>query len=152
MEIERKFLVRGTSWRQGASGRRLRQGYLTLDKERTVRVRVSGEQAWLTIKGVTRGISRVEFEYRIPAADARVLLETLCLQPLIDKTRYVVPCGSHRWEIDVFHGANTGLVVAEVELVSEAEHFDRPPWLGDEVSGDPRYTNSSLVRDPWNRR
>jgi adenylate cyclase len=148
MEIERKFLVRGDAWRTGADGTRIRQGYLSLARERTVRIRATEKQAWLTIKGVTRGISRVEFEYAIPAADAQHLLDELCLQPLIEKTRYAVRYGGHLWDIDEFHGANQGLIVAEIELGSETEVFERPPWLGDEVSGDPRYFNSSLVRNP----
>jgi adenylate cyclase len=152
MEIERKFLVRGDAWRTGADGTRTRQGYLSLARERTVRIRATEKQAWLTIKGVTRGISRVEFEYAIPAADAQHLLDELCLQPLIEKTRYAVRYGGHLWDIDEFHGANQGLIVAEIELGSETEVFERPPWLGDEVSGDPRYFNSSLVRNPLGQR
>lgn len=152
MEIERKFLVRGIAWKTGIAGTRIRQGYLSLARERTVRIRATEDEAWLTIKGLTRGISRVEYEYAIPPADARHLLDELCLQPLIDKTRYAVRHGGHLWEIDEFHGANQGLIVAEIELGSEAEFFERPPWLGDEVSGDPRYFNSSLVTKPWGRR
>lgn len=148
-EIERKFLVSGTAWKTRSPGRRLRQGYLSLDRQRTVRVRLVDDQAWLTIKGPTVGVTRTEFEYPIPAADARELLERFCLPPLIDKTRYEVRHGGHRWEIDEFHGANEGLVVAEIELASEDEPFERPPWLGEEVSADPRYFNASLARHPF---
>jgi adenylate cyclase len=144
-EIERKFLVRGEPWKQGAPGVRMRQGYLSLDKERTVRVRVAGEQAWLTIKGEPRGLTRAEFEYEIPLADARRLLDELCHQPILDKTRYRIRHGAHMWEIDVFHGPHEGLVLAEIELASENEAFARPHWIAEEVSGDPRYANANLV-------
>ena len=148
-EIERKFLVAGTRWRDGAVGRRFRQGYLSVEKERTVRVRTADDQAWLTIKGLTRGFTRVEYEYPIPLPDARELLDKLCHQPIIDKTRYEVRYAGHLWEVDEFHGANEGLVVAEIELASEQEIFTRPPWLGDEVSDDPRYFNANLIRHPF---
>lgn len=148
-EIERKFLVSGDDWRHGARCRRIRQGYLSDAPERSVRVRIVGNEAWLTIKGQTTGYSRVEFEYPLPATDALRLLETLCLQPIIDKTRHELRHGAHLWEVDEFHGANAGLVIAEIELSAEDEHFDRPPWLGAEVSDDPRYFNASLARRPF---
>jgi len=148
-EIERKFLVAGTRWKDGAVGRRLRQGYLSVEEQRTVRVRAVDDQAWLTIKGLAKGYTRVEYEYPIPAADARALLETLCHQPIIDKTRYEIRHAGHLWEVDEFHGANAGLVVAEIELGSEQDTFERPPWLGDEVSDDPRYFNANLIRHPF---
>lgn len=148
-EIERKFLVSGTSWKHGAHGRRVVQGYLSLDKERTVRVRVAGEQAWLTVKGLTRGCTRAEFEYAIPVADARQLLDEVCHQPIIDKTRYTIRHAGHTWEVDEFHGVNEGLLIAEIELQDEAETFERPEWVADEVSRDPRYFNASLVRHPF---
>lgn len=148
-EIERKFLVRDDSWRAGASGMELRQGYLSSAKERTVRVRTVGERGWLTIKGITRGISRQEFEYEIPLAEAREMLDTLCERPLIEKIRYRVPHAGHTWEIDEFLGDNRGLVLAEVELADEAAAVELPPWAGEEVSGDPRYFNSNLVKAPW---
>lgn len=148
-EIERKFLVSGEAWKDGARSRRLRQGYLSLDKHRTIRVRVAGEEAWLNLKGSTSGISRTEFEYPIPLADALAMLRELCLGPVIDKTRHEIRHGEHTWEVDEFHGENAGLVVAEIELSSEDEAFERPPWLGAEVSGDPRYFNASLVRHPF---
>lgn len=148
-EIERKFLVSSADWKRGTRGRRLQQGYLSLDKARTIRVRVAGEQAWINIKGLTTGITRSEFEYAVPLADARRMLEELCIRPVIDKTRHLVRHGGHTWEVDEFHGANAGLVIAEIELASEDEDFERPPWLGAEVSGDPRYFNASLVTRPF---
>jgi adenylate cyclase len=148
-EIERKFLVKDASWRAGAAGTLYRQGYLSTAKERTVRVRVVGKQGYLTIKGESHGASRDEYEYSIPVADANAMLDNLCEQPIIEKTRWTVRLGAHLWEIDEFHGANEGLVVAEVELSSEEEQFARPVWLGDEVTGDRRYFNSHLVRHPF---
>ena len=147
-EIERKFLVRDDSWRDGAVPLRIAQGYLSQDPERTVRVRFTGENAWLTIKGKTRGITRAEFEYAIPPAEALDLLG-LCLPSVIDKTRHLVRDGGHVWEIDVFHGANDGLVIAEVELANEADCPEMPAWVGREVSSDARYFNSNLARHPF---
>ena len=147
-EIERKFLVIDDAWCHGAIGIRMAQGYLAIDPERTVRVRLAGDEAWLTIKGPTRGISRSEFEYPIPPEDARSLLE-LCLPTVIDKTRHRVPHAGHVWEVDVFHGENEGLVIAEVELADESIQPDLPPWVGEEVSHDRRYSNSSLSRTPF---
>ena len=150
-EIERKFLVSNDSWRPGASGTLFRQGYLSTDPERTVRVRLEGERGVLTIKGLSRGIRRAEFEYPIPAAEAAVLLDTLCLQPLIEKTRYRVEHAGHLWEIDEFAGDNAGLLLAEVELSSEDEAVELPLWVGAEVSSDPRYFNANLIRHPFCR-
>jgi adenylate cyclase len=150
-EIERKFLVEADDWRQGSRGRRVRQGYLSADPGRSVRIRMVGDSAWLTIKGGTTGYSRVEFEYPIPTQDALHLLDELCIRPVIDKTRHEVNYGGHRWEIDEFHGANEGLVIAEIELAAEDEHFERPHWLGAEVSDDPRYYNVNLARHPFSR-
>jgi CYTH domain-containing protein len=146
-EIERKFLVTGDSWNDGSPGVRIAQGYLSRDPDRSVRVRLAGEEAWLTIKGRTEGITRTEFEYAIPVDDARVLLE-MCPPPVIDKTRHRIPFGGHVWEVDVFHGANEGLVIAEVELADESVAIDPPPWVGAEVSSDPRYYNASLAVSP----
>ncbi len=148
-EIERKFLLRHDSWREGAQGQRYRQGYLSTDKERVVRVRTVGDTGYLTIKGIARGISRLEFEYPIPLADAESMLESLCLGPIIDKTRYRIPYGEHVFEVDEFHGENTGLIVAEVELGSEDEGFERPDWLGEEVTDDSRYANAALIEHPF---
>jgi adenylate cyclase len=148
-EIERKFLVTGTGWRPVGPGRRLRQGYLCIEPERSVRVRIGGELAWLTVKGRGSGVTRLEFEYLIPVVEAERLLAELCIQPIIDKTRYEVHHGDHLWEVDEFHGANAGLVVAEIELQDETERFERPDWLGEEVSSDPRYLNANLVHAPF---
>lgn len=150
IEIERKFLLRDESWRDAADGgTRFRQGYLIGAERASVRVRIEGEQANLNIKSATLGIHRQEFEYPIPLDEAEELLNTLCEQPQISKTRYLVPYGDHTWEIDVFDGDNAGLIVAEVELAAEDEVFARPPWIGDEVSGDTRYYNVCLVKHPY---
>ena len=147
-EIERKFLLCDTAFLQSLSGQRICQGYLSHSPEATVRVRISGEQGFLTIKGDSTGISRVEFEYPIPLADAEALL-ALCRNGRIEKIRYRLPIGNHTWEIDVFGADNQGLIVAEIELSSEQEDFERPDWLGEEVSHDPRYFNSQLSRYPF---
>lgn len=149
VEIERKFLVRNPNWKIDASGERFTQGYLSTDPDRVVRVRLCGHQAWLTIKNRAVDLVRAEFEYPIPTEDARILLDQLCIGPLIDKTRYRIPHAGHVWEVDEFHGDNAGLVVAEIELVHPDEPFERPTWLGDEVSDDPRYGNSSLIACPF---
>lgn len=148
-EIERKFLVAGDAWRATAKGTRIRQGFLSTDPDRTVRVRVSGDRGTLTIKGVSRGATRTEFEYTIPSHEAEILLDTLCRRPLIEKTRYLVHEGPHTWEIDVFEGDNAGLIVAEIELAHEEEAFGKPAWLGKEVTDDPRYFNACLVQTPF---
>ena len=147
-EIERKFLLRDTAFLDSLSGQRICQGYLSHSPEATVRVRIAGLQGFLTIKGSNTGISRAEFEYPIPLADAEALLN-LCQSGRIEKTRYCLPYGNHIWEIDVFGAANQGLIVAEIELSSEQEDFERPDWLGEEVSHDPRYFNSQLSRLPF---
>jgi adenylate cyclase len=149
-EIERKFLVRGDAWRALAKGVRYRQGYLSTVKERTVRVRTVGERGFLTVKGVTVGATRREFEYDIPADDAASLLE-LCEQPLVEKVRYKIPFGGLVWEVDEFEGANQGLIVAECELTSEDQKIEPPAWIGEEVSGDPRYFNSNLIAHPFTK-
>jgi adenylate cyclase len=148
-EIERKFLVSDDRWRADASSSAYRQGFLSTEPERTVRVRVAGDHGWLTIKGITVGARRAEYEYEIPLEDATRMLDTLCMRPLIEKVRHTLVVGLHTWEIDVFRGDNAGLVVAEVELDAEDEEFERPPWLGDEVTDDPRYFNASLVAHPY---
>ncbi len=147
-EIERKYLVCGKAWKELGEGTLYRQGYLNSHKERVVRVRIMGERAVLTIKGISVGATRLEFEYDIPFADCNELLE-LCEQPLIEKTRYKVDHGGLTWEVDEFHGVNEGLVVAECELESEDQHVDKPAWIGDEVTGDPRYFNSNLIAKPF---
>lgn len=149
-EIERKFLPADDSWRDGTPGVRIAQGYLSLDPDRTVRVRLAGENAWLTIKGRSEGITRAEFEYEISVADAKALLE-LCLPTVIDKTRHRVSYGGYLWEIDVFHGDNAGLVIAEVELADASISPALPPWAGAEVSSDQRYFNSCLATAPYKK-
>lgn len=147
-EIERKFLVTGDSW-QATEGTHYRQGYLSTVKERTIRVRTINDKGFLTIKGITRGVSRLEFEYEIPHAEATQMLDDLCEQPLVEKTRRKIKLGAHTWEVDAFHGVNEGLVVAEIELGSEDEAFEKFDWVGEEVSGDPRYFNSNLIANPY---
>jgi CYTH domain-containing protein len=150
-EIERKFLVRREVWKPVGAGTPFRQGYLSAHKERVVRVRIAGGEARLTVKGATVGLTRSEFEYAIPVADAAAMLDGLCERPLIEKERHVEVHGGKTWEIDVFHGENEGLVVAELELAAEDEPFSRPAWLGEEVSADPRYANANLARNPFSR-
>ena len=148
-EIERKYLVRPGTWVPASAGIHFVQGYLNSQKERVVRVRIEGDQARLTVKGLTTSLTRLEFDYPIPLADATVLLEQLCERPLIDKHRHIETFGDLTWEIDVFHGDNEGLVIAEVELTSEADVVSLPPWAGDDVSSDPRYFNSNLLTHPY---
>ncbi|AGA90473.1 hypothetical protein Thimo_1696 [Thioflavicoccus mobilis 8321] len=150
IEIERKFLVAGDGWRAAVlSETRILQGYLANQATATVRARVAGERAYLTIKGPGNGLSRSEYEYPIPVADAEAMLRELAVSPPIEKTRHRVRVGDHVWDLDVFAGANAGLVMAEVELAAEDEVFARPDWLGEEVTGDPRYYNLSLARCPY---
>lgn len=150
IEIERKFLVTNDSWQEVASpGVSIKQGYLIGGKDASVRVRLEGDKANLNIKSATLGVKRQEFEYAIPVADAKVLLATLCHRPIIEKVRYLVSYANKRWEVDVFEGENAGLVVAELELQDETEEYEPPPWLGEEVSHDPRYYNTSLSQHPF---
>lgn len=148
VEIERKFLVKSEAWRGLAEGVRFRQGYLQTHPC-TVRVRTEGERGVLTIKGQTRGFSREEFEYEIPRGDADRMLDTLALPSLIDKIRYKIPYQGFVWEVDEFLGDNAGLVVAEIELSDEGQAFERPEWIGEEVTGDRRYANSALASRPF---
>lgn len=149
-EIERKFLLKDTSWKDVVNeGTAYSQGYLVGSKHASVRVRIQGEKAFINIKSATLDITRQEYEYEIPLEDARELLDSLCEKPLISKTRYLVPQGKHTWEIDVFSGENEGLVVAEIELSDADETFDKPGWLGEEVSGDVRYYNVNLGKHPY---
>jgi CYTH domain-containing protein len=153
-EIERKFLVNQESWKPQDDGIHFIQGYLNTQQERVVRIRIEGNQAKLTIKGVTTGVTRSEFEYDIPLDDAVILLDNLCEQPLIDKHRYKEVYAGKTWEIDVFHGLNQGLIVAEIELNAEDEKFDLPAWAIKEVSSEARYYNSNLLKNPftsWNK-
>ncbi len=148
LEIERKFLVTGEPWLTATDSSRMSQGYLSQSGTNTVRVRLAGEIAWLTIKGPSSGISRSEYEYEIPVADARELL-ALCPLAIVEKTRYCIPHAGHVWELDVFHGENEGLVVAEVEIENESIQPELPPWVGREVSSERRYSNSSLAAVPF---
>ena len=148
-EIERKFLVKPGAWVPRGPGTHFQQGYLNTRKERVVRVRIEGSVAKLTIKGVNDGITRSEFEYGIPIEDAGIILNQLCERPLIDKHRHVEHHLGRVWEIDVFHGENEGLVVAEVELASQDAELELPAWVGTEVSSDPRYYNSNLLENPY---
>ncbi len=148
-EIERKFLVTSDAWREGAAPTAIRQGYLCADATHVVRVRTFGQQAFLTIKSGGVGMTRLEFEYEIPTADATMLLDLLCHRPLIEKTRFAVDVDGIAWVVDVFEGDNDGLVLAEVELESETQPVALPPWLGAEVTGDPRYFNAALSERPY---
>lgn len=150
IEIERKFLVKDDGWRKHIDRSQIyRQGYLKQDGKCTVRVRIGGNQAHLNIKGASKSISRAEYEYEIPMQEAGEMLDNLCVGSVIEKTRHLVKHGNHTWEIDVFQGDNAGLIVAEIELGAEDESFERPAWLEQEVSGDPRYLNASLVTQPF---
>ena len=148
-EIERKYLIKDDTWRKDASGTTYRQGYLSTVKERTVRVRTIDDKGFLAIKGITIGATRREYEYEIPMADANEMLDELCEKPIIEKTRFKISHAGLTWEIDEFAGVNQGLIVAEVELESEDQNIDFPPWVGEEVSGDPRYFNSNLIANPF---
>lgn len=149
VEIERKFLVTGDGWRQPPERQtRFSQGYLSSDAARTVRVRLAGERAFLTIKGATQGATRAEFEYAIPPADALALLK-MCDGPVVEKVRHLCEYAGMTWEVDEFLGANAGLVVAEIELEAEDQPFARPGWLSEEVTGDARYVNANLAVHPF---
>ena len=150
VEIERKFLVVGDDWRSAvSSSTRIVQGYLASTPEVTVRVRVRGERAYLTIKGRSSGISRSEYEFDIPVADAEAMITDLAQGPVIEKTRHLLEVDGHTWELDVFAGANEGLVMAEIELGSADEQFTVPSWAGRDVSDDARYYNVNLARTPY---
>ena len=148
IEIERKFLVVSDDWRAGATPHAIKQGYLAREPHRTVRVRLRDDEAWMTVKGPTTGISREEIEFPLEIGIAHELLE-LCLEGLIEKTRHELWHGGMLWEVDEFHGRNAGLVVAEVELPSVTHAIDYPTWIGQEVSNDLRFSNSQLARRPW---
>lgn len=151
VEIERKFLVCGDEWRKDVGGTLLRQGYLNTGKGCIVRIRTAEDKAFLTIKGPTVGISRSEYEYEIPLNDANALLDSLAQQPIIEKVRYCLAREGHVWEVDEFLGDNAGLVLAEVELEDEAEHVDKPLWVGEEVTDDARYRNTALAKNPYSQ-
>jgi CYTH domain-containing protein len=148
IEIERKFLVRDRAFLDDVAGVPYRQGYLSTDPDRTVRIRRAGEHGYVTVKGRSHGATRAEFEYEIPVADADAML-VLCIPPVIEKIRHRIEHAGRTWEVDVFGGANEGLVVAEVELPSEDAVVDVPDWIGDEVTDDPRYFNANLIAHPF---
>ena len=149
IEIEHKYLVKAGLWHPDGAGQVYRQGYLSSAKDRVVRVRIAGDRGFLTIKGSSDGLSRLEFEYPVPLADAAVMLDTLCERPIIEKTRHREMFAGRLWEIDVFHGDNDGLIVAEVEVADAADIVIPPPWAGLEVSDDPRYFNNNLAGKPF---
>jgi adenylate cyclase len=148
-EIERKFLVKGDQWKAGAKAVAIKQGYIFTAERKSVRVRVKGDQGYITIKAAKSGFTAAEFEYEIPLADAEELLLNICEQPVLDKIRYLVAHQGLTWEVDVFGGANEGLIVAEIELQSEDQSFARPDWIDQEVTGDDRYFNSRLSKRPF---
>lgn len=148
-EIERKFLLHGEGWKPLGKPVLLRQGYLSSTSERVVRVRIEGDEAMLTIKGRNVGAMRGEWEYPIPIEDATTLLDQLCERPLIEKYRYRIEYHGFIWEVDEFLGENAGLMVAEIELQSEDQQFDKPDWIGDEVTHDTRYFNANLIHHPY---
>ncbi len=149
VEIERKFLVANDGWRQQGQPVLIRQGYLSSHPERVVRVRIYGDAAFMTIKSKAVGVTRGEWEYPLPLADAREFLDRLCEQPIIEKYRRRIEHAGFTWEVDEFLGVNAGLVVAEIELPSEDQAFDKPDWVGTDVTDDPRYLNSNLIRQPF---
>ncbi|HEY6644897.1 CYTH domain-containing protein [Povalibacter sp.] len=150
LEIERKFLLKSDAWRAEVDSRELmRQGYLSSGAACSIRARISGEQAWLNLKAKRSGMTRLEFEYAIPRADADQILNELCTGPLVEKYRHRIAMGELVWEIDEFLGANAGLIVAEIELPTEDADFARPPWLGEEVTDDERYYNFNLAQKPY---
>ena len=148
-EIERKFLVSGDQWRSVAVAQTIRQGYIWTDHGRSLRVRIAGPRAFLTLKSARKGFSRHEYEYEIPLSDACEMLNSMCNGRLIEKTRYTVVAGGRTWVIDAFDGDNRGLIVAEIELENEEEAIDLPEWAGREVTSDPRYLNVNLVSRPY---
>jgi adenylate cyclase len=149
VEIEHKFLVKGDGWRRQGEPVLIRQGYLSSHPERVVRVRIYGDEAFMTIKSKSVGISRGEWEYPLPLPDAREFLDRLCEQPIIEKYRRRIEHAGFTWEVDEFLGVNAGLVVAEIEVPSEDQAFERPEWVGEEVTDDPRYLNSNLISHPY---
>jgi adenylate cyclase len=153
VEIERKFLLKSDSWRaQVTRAQRMTQGYLQRSADTAIRVRITGDRAHLNIKkSLDAGVHRLEFEYPIPLHDAQEMLDQIALPTIIDKTRHLLRVAGHTWEIDEFHGDNAGLIVAEIELQRVDEDFDRPAWLGEEISNDPRYYNSNLSEHPYCR-
>ncbi len=154
IEIERKFLLANDEWRRQATGVSYRQGYLSRDKGRIVRLRTVKDKGYLTIKGEVKGLTRVEYEYEIPRQDCIEILaivEKLTEKPIIEKKRYIIEHRGFTWEIDEFSGENQGLIVAEIELDFEEQKFEKPDWVGKEVTDDPRYYNSNLINHPYTK-
>ena len=149
IEIERKYLVIGDAWRSLATPKLYKQGYIYTENSVTVRVRLIEDQGYLTLKGKRKGASRAEFEYSIPTEDARIMLDTLCDRPLIEKKRYRIELDDDVWEIDEFFGDNQGLILAEIELSSEEQTIHLPEWVGQEVTEEKKYYNSYLARHPY---
>lgn len=151
-EVERKYLLRSDAWRaEAGDGVRIVQAYLSIDPERSVRIRIAGDDAFITIKGKPEGNARAEYEYAIPKKDAAEILGNLCLQPPIEKTRYNIRRGGLEWEIDEFGADNRGLIVAELESEKRAEEIEKPDWIGQDVTDDPRYSNLQLFQQPFSR-
>lgn len=151
IEIERKFIVMPDILEDFANGTVYRQGYLSTVKERTVRIRTIAKKGYLTIKGISEGATRSEYEYEISFADANEILDRLCEKPLIEKERYKIEYKGMIWEVDRFFGENKGLVFAEIELTEENQEFEIPDWIGKEVTGDPKYFNSNLIKNPYKK-
>ncbi|MEZ4693672.1 MAG: CYTH domain-containing protein [Aliarcobacter sp.] len=149
LEIERKYLVDLEKLGILKNGNRIKQGYLSTNKDAVVRVRVKNDKAYLTIKGSNIGATRLEFEYEIEVVEANEMLDKLCQKPVIDKTRYLIDYENHTFELDIFYGDNDGLVVAEVELLDENETIKLPSWIKEEVTSDERYYNSNLMKNPY---
>ena len=149
-EIERKFLILNKDWQEYTKSElHIVQGYLATNEFSSTRIRIQNDKANINIKSATLDITRTEFEYSIPVDDARLMLDDLCIKPVIEKTRFTVEHMNHTWEIDVFSGDNEGLIVAEIELSSPDEAFEKPSWIGEEVSNDARYYNACLVNNPY---
>ncbi|MBN1337681.1 MAG: CYTH domain-containing protein [Bacteroidales bacterium] len=148
-ETERKFLVTGDAYRKMATPVMYHQAFLSTVPERVVRIRIAGEKAYISVKGVVTGFTRMEFEYEIPPDDALFMLDNLCEKPPVKKLRYKIRYGNHVWEVDEFLEENQGLVIAEIELQTEEEIFTKPPWIGREVTGEPQYYNANLVKNPF---
>ena len=150
-EIERKYLVISDEWKGKSQGVLYRQGYLSTNPERTVRVRLEGEQGKFTIKGEKKSGAGDEYEYNIPGDEAAYIIDHLCIKPVIEKMRYKIEYKGNNWEVDEFFGENLGLILAEIELDSVDQSFEKPPWIGEDVTEDPKYKNANLVRKPFSR-
>lgn len=148
-EIERKFIIDISQLGELKSGVEIKQGYISTTDNSTVRIRLSGDKAFLTLKGENTGTARSEFEYEIPVNDANEILAELCSGPIIEKTRYLVEHSAHTWEVDIFRGDNEGLIIAEVEMQSENERVDIPAWVTKEVTCQAKYYNSNILNNPF---